>query len=190
MNRYWLLTNTCYGTWLPGDARGFVGHVWDHRPDDPAEPLRIVHDIPGTPCDEDMVGLERASRERMRGPPIILTLPCAEALLAQFQETSRFRGWSLEAVAIIFNHFHLVVGVLGDPKPGKILGDFKSWATKALTGRFGAPPSKTWWTERGSKRRLKGDAALLAAGEYVLFKQPSPLLTWSRTAGLNPSRPS
>ena len=27
MERYWLLTNTCYGNWLPGDARGFVGRV-------------------------------------------------------------------------------------------------------------------------------------------------------------------
>ena len=25
MDRYWLLSNTCYGTWLPGKERGFVG---------------------------------------------------------------------------------------------------------------------------------------------------------------------
>src|SRR5947209_816005 len=28
MDRYWFLTWTTYGTWLPGDARGFVGRVW------------------------------------------------------------------------------------------------------------------------------------------------------------------
>jgi REP element-mobilizing transposase RayT len=50
----------------------------------------------------------------------------AEALLTQFQETARIRGWELRAVAIMFNHFHIVVGVPGDPKPSKILGDFKS----------------------------------------------------------------
>ena len=24
MDRYWLLSNTCYGTWLPGDERGWL----------------------------------------------------------------------------------------------------------------------------------------------------------------------
>ena len=33
--RYWLLTSTTYGTWLPGDERGFVGRVWDTRPVQP-----------------------------------------------------------------------------------------------------------------------------------------------------------
>src|SRR5437762_13625554 len=93
MDRYWLLTNTCYGNWLPGDARGFVGHVWDHRPEESAEDRRIVHDLPGTPYDEAMPGLEVAARQRMRGSPIHLTLAHAEVVLAQFQETARFLKW-------------------------------------------------------------------------------------------------
>jgi REP element-mobilizing transposase RayT len=186
MDRYWLLSNTCYGNWLPGDARGFVGHVWDHRPGDDSDDVRVTHDLPGIPYDEGIPGLEAAARQRMKGSPIRLTLPHAEVLLAQFQETARFRLWSLEAVAIMVNHYHLVVGVPGDPKPGKILGDFKSWATKALSRQFGEPPSQTRWTERGSKRKLPAEAALRAAIHYTLFKQPEPLLIWSPTTGLNP----
>jgi hypothetical protein len=189
MDRYWLLTNTCYGNWLPGEARGFVGHVWEHRSDDAADDCRVVHDESGSPYDEAMPGLDRTAREQMRGPPIHLTLPHAEVAFAQFQETVRFRRWSIEAVAIMFNHFHLVVGVLGDPKPGKILGDFKSWGTRALSQRFGEPPSKTWWTERGSKRKLRDEEALRRAIHYVLYEQPNPLLTWSPATGLNPLPP-
>jgi hypothetical protein len=37
VDRYWLLTNTSYGNWLPGDRRGFVGRVWEHRPSEPDE---------------------------------------------------------------------------------------------------------------------------------------------------------
>jgi hypothetical protein len=48
--------------------------------------------------------------------------------------------------------------VPGDPAPGKILGDFKSWSTRALSKKFGAPASETWWTERGSKRKLNTTA--------------------------------
>jgi REP element-mobilizing transposase RayT len=185
MDRYWLLTNTCYGTWLPGAASGFVGRVWEHRSSDPDQKRRVMHDVPGTPYDEKMPGLEQASRAYTKGPPIYLDVPKAETLLAQFQETAQHRGWSIRAVAIMYNHFHIVVGVLNDPSPSKILGDFKSWGTRALTNRFGEPLSETWWTERGSKRKLKNEAALAAAIHYVLYDQPNPLLTWSPETGLH-----
>src|SRR4051812_33083598 len=107
MDRYWLLTNTCYGTRLPGDQRGFVGRVWDHRPEDPVDKPRVPHDLPGTPCDEDIPGLEQRSRALMKGPPINLTTTHADALFGQFQETAGFRGWELRAVAILCNHFHI-----------------------------------------------------------------------------------
>jgi REP element-mobilizing transposase RayT len=183
MNRSWLLTNTCYGTWLPGTRRGFVGRVWEHRAEDPDEKPRVVHDLPGTQYDEDIPGLERASSALLKGPPIHLAAAQAEVLLAQFQETAAVRGWEFRAVAIMFNHFHIVITVPGDPAPSKILGDFKSWSTRTLSKHFGEPPSKTWWTERGSKRKLPDERAIAAAIRYVLFDQPNPLLTWSPATG-------
>jgi REP element-mobilizing transposase RayT len=176
MDRFWLLTNTCYGNWLPGDRRGFVGRVWEHRATDPEEAPRVAHDLPGALYDADLPGLERASRSRMKGPPIYLDAFQAEVALAQFRETAGVRRWEVLAVAIMFNHFHIVVGVPGDPAPSKILGDFKSWATRALSARFGPPASLTWWTERGSKRKLSTAEAIAAAIHYVLFEQPSRCL--------------
>jgi REP element-mobilizing transposase RayT len=185
MDRYWLLTNTFYGTWLPGKVQGFVGQVWDHRPDDSPDKRRVRHDAVTTDYDADTPGLERAAMELMKGPPIILTSDQASALFEQLQETARFRGWELRAVAIMHNHVHIVVGVNGDPDPSKNLGDFKSWGTRKLSERFGAPPSKTWWTERGSKRKLQDETAISAASRYVIFEQPSPLLTWSPETGFH-----
>jgi len=177
--RAWLLTNTTYGSWLPGDPRGSVTSVRDQRPDDPASAVRIEHDIPGEPYEDELPGLELSARQQMSGPPIYLDRPQAEAVLAQFQETATYRGWSLRAVAIMFNHFHLVVRVPGDPKPGKVLADFKAYATRTLNRRYGRPPSETWWTEKGSKRKLKNADALAAAINYVLYRQPNPLVVWS-----------
>jgi hypothetical protein len=97
MDRYWLLSNTCYGNWLPGDSRGFVGRVWEHRPDDPDQQPRVTHDVPGTAYDEDMPGLAQASRALMKGPPIHLTRARAEAFLSQVQETAGFRCWELRS---------------------------------------------------------------------------------------------
>ena len=193
MDRYWFLTNTCYGTWLPGKSQGFIGRVWEHRPGDPQEKPRVIHDLPGTSYDEDIAGLEQQSREQLKGPPIYLTTAHAEALLAQFMDTARHRIWELQAVAVMYNHFHIVVGVAGDPPPSKILADFKSWGTRTLSKRFGEPASKTWWTERGSKRKLRDQTAIAAAVHYVLYEQPNPLLTWSPATGLHhglPPRPA
>ncbi len=177
--RTWLLTNTCYGKWLPGDGRGFVGQVWEHRANEPITDTRVTHNVVGTQYDRTIPGLLEAATRKMKGPPINLTRIHAEVLLRQFQETAGVRNWSLLGAAIMFNHFHLVVSVRDDLDPSRILGDFKSWGTRALTNRFGAPPSQTWWTERGSKRKLPDERAVVAAVRYVLYDQPRPLVTWS-----------
>ena len=172
MDRYWLLTWRTYGTWWPGDVRGFVDPVIDETGE------RVIHNLPGTPVDADNPRLLQYAREVMRGEPVLLTHDHATALLAQFQETARYRGWELSAVAILTNHLHLVVGVCGDPDPASVLRDFKSYGSRRLNERWGKPASETWWAEAGSRRVLKTEASRLGAIRYVL-EQEHPLLTWS-----------
>ena len=131
--RVWLLTNTTYGSWLPGDRRGSITSVRDERPGDEPSVVRIEHDIPGEPCEEPIPGLENSAREQMTGPPIYVDAEKAAVVLAQFRETAAYRRWTLRAVAIMYNHFHLVVVVPGDPPPRKVLADFKAYGTRALS---------------------------------------------------------
>jgi len=182
--RVWLLTNTTYGSWLPGSARGSVTSVRDVRPYDDPTAVRIEHDLPGEPVEEHMPGLENSARELMKGPPIYLDRERAEVACAQFRETAAYRKWELLAVAIMYNHFHLVVEVPGDPPPHKVLADFKAYGTRALSRAFGAPPSETWWTTRGSKRKLKDECAIADGTNYVLSKQPNPLVVWEPKGGV------
>lgn len=181
--RTWLLTNTTYGTWLPGDRRGSVTSVRDERPGDPATEFRIEHDVPGEPWEESIPALECSALTQMKGDPIYFDRENAEVVFAQFQETARHRKWTLLAVSIMCNHFHMVVQVPGDPEPRKILADFKAYGSRTLNRRYGQPPSETWWTTRGSKRKLPDDRAIVAAINYVLYKQPNPLLVWSLELG-------
>jgi hypothetical protein len=141
MDRYWLLTWTTYGSWLPGDARGFVSNVAD----DQGKATR--HNTPGTPCDADHPGLRHYASSLLRGEPLLLTAEQAPVLLKQFQETAAFRHWLLVAVAIMRNHVHLMVGVPGDPDPADLLRDFKSYGSRALNRVRNKPQSGTWWTE-------------------------------------------
>src|SRR4051794_30447181 len=108
MDRCWLLTWTTYGTWLPGDSRGFVSDVAGDKG------IGVRHNESGTECDADMPGLEHYMRGKLIGDPIYLRDEQAGVLLSQFQETARFRHWQLMAVAVMPNHIHVVVGVPGD----------------------------------------------------------------------------
>ena|SRR6516165_7685886 len=171
MDRYWLLTWTTYGTWLPGDERGFVSPVRTG-----SGPERR-HNQPGTPYDADMPGLQEAARRQLKCAPIYLGAFHAARLLAQFQETARYRDWLLVAVAIMRSHVHLLVGVNGDPEPEEVLADFKSYGSRSLNRHWTKPASGTWWTQSGSKRKLPNEAAVRAAVEYVR-NQPNALLIW------------
>jgi REP element-mobilizing transposase RayT len=177
------MSTTYYGTWLPGDVRGSVTSVRDVRPGDAPREFRFEHDIPGIPYESEMPGLRAAALEQLKGPAIYLDLEKAEIVFKQFLETAGIRGHTIRAIAIMYNHLHFVVQVKDDPDPNRVLGDFKAYGSRALNKRFGKPPSETWWTLRGSTRKLKDELALAAAINYVLYKQPNPLLVWSPETG-------
>src|SRR5438132_13512735 len=81
---------TTYGTWLPGDWRGWVKKgVSGIQAPDPA--------------------LEQSSRERMVEGPVLLT-PEQRALVEKtIIDHCRIRGWRLHAVNARTNHVHVVV---------------------------------------------------------------------------------
>jgi REP element-mobilizing transposase RayT len=158
MDRTWLLSSTTYGNWLPGDRRGFVSNVRD------GEGPEVRHNLPGEAIDADLPDLERTARANLQCPPIRLTAEQARAVLNQFRETAAYRGWLLLAAAVMANHFHAVVGVAGDPDPSDLLRDLKSYASRALNKRWQKPASGTWWTESGSKRKVRD---VVGAVEYV-----------------------
>jgi REP element-mobilizing transposase RayT len=124
-----------------------------------------------------MPGLAASAQAFLKGQPVYLTLEQAKVLLGQFQETAEYRAWLLLAVAVMANHFHILVGVREDPDPQTLLGDFKSYGSRALNRRWGKPASGTWWTEGGSKRKKAGEPAVRDAIQYVRV-QEFPLVIW------------
>lgn len=175
----WLLTNTTYGTWLPGDPRGSITSVRNRRSDDPRTRSRIEHDKPGQPCEPAIPQLRRSAQSLLKGPPILFGNRHASVLARQFRETAAYRDWSLLALAVMPNHIHLVVVVQSNRDPRRILIDFKAYGSRALNREFGKPSAGTWWTTNGSKRLLQDERAVHEAANYVLHKQLNPLLTWA-----------
>ncbi|MCY2931629.1 MAG: transposase [Planctomycetota bacterium] len=146
----YFLTWTTYGTWLPGDARGWID---EHR----------VH---GDVVEPPNPALEAQARELMKEPPAILDPPsrtiAEEAMRAACEEF----GWTIRAMEVRSNHVHVVV-TASDSSPGKVMGVMKARATKALNLHPASGARERWWTKDGSKRLLTSPAALTAAIRYV-----------------------
>ncbi len=154
----WLLTCTTYGSWLPGDAR------WSYT---------VVSGT--TTLTAPQPRLARYARNIQKHTAAKLTREQAELVLGQFLETSRHRGWTLHAAAVMYDHFHVVIASSETTKPEKMLADLKAYVSRVLTQHDGKSTGRRWWTNKGSKRLLPNEEALQAAIHYVLHKQPNPL---------------
>jgi len=169
VERYWLITWTTYGTWLPGDERGFVSGVRDQRGD------RQIHNLPGTEYERGERGMALHAERTQTSPAVRLTRAQALTVSEQIQATAAIRQWRIGAVAAMSNHVHVVVGVAGDPEPNTVLRDFKAFASRALNRLVGA--QQCWWTQSGSTRKLPDESSVIAAIRYVQ-KQEHPLAIW------------
>ncbi len=176
VDRHWFLTWTTYGTWLPGDERGFVGSVANELGE------IINHNQVGSQPAAPNPNLYRSATQQLKSDPVVLTLAQAMALFEQFEETARVRNWLLIAVGVMHTHVHLVVGVVGDPEPDKILRDFKAYGSGRLNRTWEKPRSETWWTTRGSTRKLDDERGIETVVQYIR-RQPNPLLIWTRSEG-------
>jgi hypothetical protein len=106
----YFLTWPTYGTWLPGDERGWVLHGKGWRPPDPI--LKLEAEARLT---EDACLLDKEQRRLV------------EQTVA---DHCRVRGWVLHAVNCRSNHVHVVVTARLDPDG--VRAQFKSWCTRRL----------------------------------------------------------
>src|SRR5438270_13106460 len=107
----YLITWATYGSWLPGDDRGWV--------------------------EEGVAGIQapdRTKREQARGrmtdAPVVLTPPQRALVEKTIQEHCDIRGWRLHAVNARSNHVHVVV--TADRTPEEVMNQFKAWCSRRL----------------------------------------------------------
>lgn len=170
-DRCWHVTWTTYATWLPGDDRGFVSPKF-HRP-----VAKQRNNTIGTPFDSMEPELADLARSKVVGQSVFLGQAQAFVVQSQLRETAQYRNWMIVSGAIMANHIHLLVGVPGDPDPATLLGNFKSYASRALNRKYGKPASGTWWTEQGSKRKMT-DASHFENVRGYIHSQENPLVIW------------
>ena len=138
------LTISTYGTWLPGDARGWTErkHGWQ-LPD----PVR-----------------ELEASAKMTEDACVLTPQQRAVVEAQLIETCAYRGWILHAKNCRSNHMHIVVGAQ-NTTPRRLRSVLKAWCTRRL--KEVDLTRDNWWTERGSIRWVFDEPSLEKVIQYV-----------------------
>jgi REP element-mobilizing transposase RayT len=149
----YFITWSTYGTWLPGNKRGWVEyrHGWQ---------------LP-----DAVRKLEAAAR--MSEDACVLNEKQRLAVHEQIAETCDHRGWTLHAVNCRSNHLHVVVTAPVHPKV--VRSQLKAWCTRKLKEQAAAERhpddvSKVrdnWWAERGSQRYVNDEESLESAILYV-----------------------
>jgi len=149
------ITWTTYGTWLPGDRRGWAKKkVWGIQKPDPE--------------------LEQACRERMTEDAVILTWEQRQIVDAVIVEHCRIREWTLHARNVRTNHAHVVVTA---PCDGETVREqLKAWASRRLSDHAGLSGGgkngrRRWFTEGGDIQGIEDEEHLAMAVRYVLEGQ-------------------
>ncbi len=161
----WLLTWTTYGTWLPGDARGFVSRT----PTD-AGPHEIFNS-PAQPYSADQPELSESAKERMSGEPVHLDAQHATTAGDAFMEAATKHQIRLVAYAIMSDHVHVLCQA--SQEGPELLQLMKGVSSRRLGQAFPLANSPRWWTKSGSIRHLKPGDDPTAAIDYVCKQRGS-----------------
>jgi REP element-mobilizing transposase RayT len=141
----YFITWTTYGTWLPGDERG-----WRRKgKPDIQLPNELNRESAACKMKEREFRMNRRDREIVHDT---VTRHC------------EIRNWKLHIVNARSNHVHVVVTAPGYA-PETVRDQLKAWCTRKLKPFH--PGRERFWTEGGSRRYLNSDDHLEAAIIYV-----------------------
>jgi len=150
----YLITFRTYGSWLPGDERGFVEHARQGH----SATQRDAHS-----------GLHRVMKTQRKHEAPVLDEECRRVVEGAIYEICEDREWMLHALAVRTNHVHVVISAHDSPE--RVLMTLKARATYHLRTRKQWSSETTLWARHGSTRYLNDQSALQAACQYVVEGQ-------------------
>ncbi len=150
----YLITFTCYGTFLHGDERTSVDR---HHSGFDTPPL-----LPNT-------SRVQAVRRQLKQKPYRLDQRRRQIVLEALREACRDHHWWVFAAHVRSNHVHVVVQA--ETKPESVLGTLKARASRRLTRCGVDPTGRRRWTSHGSTEYLWREEDVDSVIEYVVDRQ-------------------
>jgi len=156
----YFLTWTTYGTWLPGDERG-----WNRK------------------GDQESLVTNRARQEsamaKLKERSFVLSSDDCSLVETVILQHCEMRAWKSHALSIRSNHVHTVVSA-ANCQPETVVSQFKAWCSRRLKERH--PERKRFWTQGVSTRWINQESDLAAAIEYTLDAQDRKSVEYDRSA--------
>jgi len=147
----YFITWTTYGTWLPGDERGWLkkGSAVIQAPD-PA--------------------LHSAAHFAMAEEPVILTQEQRALVDAVIVKHCEIRDWTLHTRNVRTNHIHVVVSAAATGE--EVRAQLKAWCSRRLSELAGLSGKGRngvcrWFTEKGDIRWIDGEEHLRNVVRYA-----------------------
>jgi REP element-mobilizing transposase RayT len=154
-----LITWTCYGTWLPGDERGFVSN---QRLAGGGVVKKI--NFPTVPPLRDDSYSRACAINLQKYETVRLDLSQANLVARSLITASHSRSWRILRASIMANHCHIVV--VDCPDDGPTVRRVLKGITQRDLSRT-ASKARRWWTAGGSDRYLHGHESIGNAVNYV-----------------------
>ena len=152
----YFITFRTYGTWLPGDDRGFT----DQR-----------HNGWNEPFAREDPHRRSAALSRLRMPPVTLSNEQRTCIDMAIRDQCDHRGWRLHALNVRTEHAHLVI--TASLSPERVMNMFKAYATRTLRAANLWSASRGPWSRHGSTEWLWNDESVGTASRYVTERQTS-----------------
>jgi len=145
----YFITWTTYGTWLPGDARGWRKRSGGYQIARPQ--------------------LEEWCRKHMRGEAVLLAPHDRKTVENACRAHCEHRGWTLLAVSARTNHVHVIV--ISDAAPDITRDQLKANCTSSLRRQAEPLVVSRTWTRLGDVEILDTDEDIEACLVYVTESQ-------------------
>jgi REP element-mobilizing transposase RayT len=153
----YFITWTTYGTWLPGDRRGWV--------------------------ESGVAGIQSPNRKRESAARSLMVERLVKLSVSQrtlventIRQHCTFRDWTLHAVNARSNHVHVVI--TADCEIDDVTKQLKAWCSRKLSDDAGLTEvvafkagRRHWFTEGGDKEIIEDDEHLQNVIRYVLEGQ-------------------
>jgi REP element-mobilizing transposase RayT len=107
------ITWTCYGTWLPGDSRGYVSDTLQ-----PGNAPIPKNNAPETDYSPGHDFTRETAKKRQKFDTVWLSIIQAGIIVENLLETAHKRDWRILRGAVMRNHIHVVVTDCPDDGPG------------------------------------------------------------------------
>jgi hypothetical protein len=167
-----------YGSWLPGDARGF--RTRHHR-------LHVDGDYKSPPPVGKYVGLHQYSKSIMTREPVRIPEAARGRIIVSLVDSLIAKGCDVVIASLDAIHFHILARFRnGDPS--HVLGIAKK-ESAYFAHEHGVMPAGGVWAKRAQYRPIRNRAHQLATVRYILNHRHQNAAIWFQGKILPPHAP-